>query len=174
MNKFESEIVENEKRRKKKFKENAELRRDWVQTLLVSGNTQWEIAESLEVSQPTISRDIQWIRSVAKKELKDTLEKKLPEEYHKYLVGIDEVLRHAWDIALSGEAVEKTRLEALQFVIECGKHKMDVILNPPLLKSNNTIKPFKRNSHLDASETNDSYNSSPKNQKEIKRNQFEN
>jgi hypothetical protein len=79
--------------------------------LLVRGNTQWEIAESLDVSQSTVSRDIQWIRSVAKKELNDTLEKKLSEEYHKQLVGIDEVLRHAWDLALSGEAAEKTRLE---------------------------------------------------------------
>jgi hypothetical protein len=52
--KFESEIAENEKRHKKKYKENAELRRDWVQTLLVRGNTQWEIAESLDVSQSTI------------------------------------------------------------------------------------------------------------------------
>jgi hypothetical protein len=138
--------------------------------LLVRGNTQWEIAESLEVSQSTISRDIQWIRSVAKKELKDTLEKKLPEEYHKYLVGINEVLRQAWDIALSGNAVEKTRLEALQFVIECSKHKMNVILNPPL-QSNNNIKPFKRNSHVDSSENNN-YNSFHKNQKEIEKNQF--
>ena len=39
MNNFESEIAENEKRHKKKYKENAELRRDWVQTLLVRGNT---------------------------------------------------------------------------------------------------------------------------------------
>jgi predicted transcriptional regulator len=170
MNKFESEIVDNEKIRKKKFKENAELRRDWVQTLLIRGNTQWEIAESLEISQSTISRDIQWIRSVAKKELTDTLEKKLPEEYHKYLVGINEVLRQAWDIALSGNAVEKTRLEALQFVIECSKHKMNVILNPPL-QSNNNIKPFKRNSHVDSSENNN-YNSFHKNQKEIEKNQF--
>lgn len=174
MNKFESEIAENEKRRKKKYKENVELRRDLVQTLLVRGNTQWEIAESLDVSQPTISRDIQWIRSVAKKELKDTLEKKLPEEYHKYLVGIDEVLRHAWNIALSGAAAEKTQLDALQFVIECSKHKMDVIMNIPFLKSNNTLTPFKRNSHSDANEIKDSYNSSPKNQKEIEKNQFEN
>ena len=174
MNKFENEIAEKETRRKNKYKENAELRRNMVQTLLVRGKTQWEIAESLEVSQPTISRDIKWIKSVAKKELKETLEKKLPEEYHKYLVGIDEVLRHAWHIAISGRAVEKTRLEALQFVIECSKHKMNVISNPPLLKLKNGLKPFKRNNHFDAVKTKDKYSSSPKNQKEIEKNQFEN
>jgi predicted transcriptional regulator len=174
MNKFTNEITENEKRRKKKYKDNVELRRNLVQTLLVRGNTQWEIPESLDISQPTVSRDIQWLRSVAKKELKDTLEKKFPEEYHRYLVSIDEVLRHTWEIALSGLTVEKTRLEALQFVVECYKNKMDVIMNPPVLrKSNNTLKPFKRNSHFDADNTKDSDNSFTRNQKEIKKDQFE-
>ena len=37
---------------------------------------------------------------------------------------------------------------------------MDVIMNPPVLrKSNNTLKPFKRNSHFDADNTKDSDNS---------------
>jgi hypothetical protein len=98
----------------------------------------------------------------------------LSEEYHKQLVGINEVLRHTWDIALSGEAAEKTRLEAFQFVIECSKHKMDVISNPPLLKSKNTLKPSKRNNHFDANKTKNSYNCSPKTQKEIEKDQFEN
>lgn len=84
--------VENEKRRKTNYKENVELRRHTVQSMLIRGNTQWEIAEYLSVSQPTVSRDIQWLRSVAKKELKDKLEKKFPEEYQRYLVSIDEVL----------------------------------------------------------------------------------
>ncbi|MGE5685565.1 MAG: hypothetical protein ACM3ZS_10560 [Nitrososphaerota archaeon] len=84
--------VENEKRRKTNYKENVELRRHTVQSMLIRGNTQWEIAEYLSVSQPTVSRDIQWLRSVAKKELKDELEKKFPEEYQRYLVSIDEVL----------------------------------------------------------------------------------
>jgi len=39
---------------------------------------------------------------------------------------------------------------------------MDVILNPPLRKSKNTIKRFKRISYVDASETNESDNSSHK------------
>ena len=74
------------------------------------------------------------------------------------------------EIALSGMTVEKTRLEALEFVIECCKHKMDVIMNPPVLrKSNNTPKPFKRNSHFDANNTKESDNSFTINQKEIKK-----
>ena len=141
--------------------------------MLIRGNTQWEIAESLDISQPTVSRDIQWLRSVAKKELKDKLEKKFPEEYHRYLVSIDEVLKNTWDIALSGLTDEKIRLDALQFVIECFKHKMDVIMNPPVLKSNNTMKPFKRKRRFDADNTRDSDNSFTRNQKEVNKNQHE-
>jgi predicted transcriptional regulator len=129
---------ENERRRKKKYRENVELRRNTVQSMIIRGKTQWEIAESLDISQPTVSRDIQWIRSVAKKELKDKLEKKFPEEYHRYLVSIDEVLKNTWDIALGEFTDYKVRLNALQFVINCSKHKMDVIMNPPVLKSNNS------------------------------------
>lgn len=86
MNNLTDEIAENEKRRKKKYKDNVELRRNTVQSMLIRGNTQWEIAENLGVSQSTVSRDIYWLRSVVKKELKEILEKKIPEEYHRYLV----------------------------------------------------------------------------------------
>lgn len=162
-------FAENERRRKKKYREDVELRRNTVQSMIIRGKTQWEIVENLGVSQPTVSRDIQWIRSVAKKELKDKLEKKFPEEYHRYLVSIDEVLKNTWDIALCGFTDEKTRLDALQFVINCSKHKMDVIMNPPVLKSNNSLKPFKRKRRFDAENTKDGDSSFGKKQKEIKK-----
>src|SRR6187401_3143424 len=82
--------TEKEKRSNTNYKENVELRRNIVQSMMIRGKTQWEIAEYLGVSQPTVSRDIQWLRSVAKKELKDKLEKKVPEEYYRYLLSIDE------------------------------------------------------------------------------------
>lgn len=169
----ENRFAETEKRRKTNYKENVELRRNTVQSMIIRGKTQWEIAEYLGISQPTVSRDIQWLWSVAKKELKDKLEKKFPEEYHRYLVSIDEVLRHTWDIALSGFTDEKIRLDALQFVIDCFKHKMDVIMNPPVLKSNNTMKPFNRKRRFDADNTRDSDNGFTRNQKEINKNQHE-
>jgi predicted transcriptional regulator len=165
--------VENEKRRRTNYKENVELRRNTVQSMIIRGKTQWEIAESLDISQPTVSRDIQWIRSVAKKEFKDTIEKKVPEEYYRYLVSINEVLKNTWNIALGEFTDEKTRLDALQFVINCSKHKMGVIMNPPVLKSNISLKPFKRNSHFDAENTKDSDNSFSKNKRRSKKNQYE-
>ena len=164
-------FAENEKRRKQKYKDNVELRRNTVQSMLIRGKTQWEIAEFLGVSQPTVSRDIQWLRAAAKKELKVTLEKTFPEEYHKYLVTIDEVLRNAWDIALSGFAVEKTQLEALQFVVECSKHRMDAIINPPILTKfsnlSNRVKQFKGINYLDMDITRPSTNRFTVKKKEV-------
>jgi Trp operon repressor len=145
----ENRFAENEKRRKMNYKVNVELRRNTVQSLIIRGQTQWEIAEYLGVSQPTVSRDIQWLKAVAKKELKVAVEKKIPEEYHRYMVGLDEVLRNAWDIALSGD-VDKTRLDALNFVLQCSKQRMDAIMNPLVLtKSNSPVKRFNGNSYLD-------------------------
>ena len=169
-NKFPNVFAENEKRRKQKYKDNVELRRNTVQSMLIRGKTQWEIVEFLGVSQPTVSRDIKWLRAAAKKELKVTLEKKFPEEYHKYLIGIDEVLRNAWDIALSGE-VDKTRLDALQFVVECSKYRMDAIINPPVLTRfsnlSNRVKQFKGINYPDMDITRPSTNRFTVKKKEV-------
>ena len=163
--------TEKEKRSKTNYKENVELRRNTVQRMIIKGQTQWEIAEHLGVSQPTVSRDIQWIRSVAKKELKIAIEKKLPEEYHRYMVSLDEVSRSAWDIALSAY-VDKTRLDALNFVLECSKHRMDATINPPVLtKSSNRVKRFKGNRYLDNNINPKSSNYSTTKKKEIDKTQ---
>ena len=163
--------TEKEKRSKTNYKENVELRRNTVQRMIIKGQTQWEIAEHLGVSQPTVSRDIQWIRSVAKKELKIAIEKKLPEEYHRYMVSLDEVSRSAWDIALSAY-IDKTRLDALNFVLECSKHRMDATINPPVLtKSSNRVKRFKGNRYLDNNINPKSSNYSTTKKKEIDKTQ---
>jgi hypothetical protein len=51
---------------------------------------------------------------------------------------------------------------------------MEVILNPPVLKKfNNTLKPLKRSSHIYADDAKDSDNSFTRNQKEIKKDQYD-
>ena len=73
------------------------------------------------------------------------------------------------EVKIANSIDEKIRLDALQFVIECSKHKMDVIMNPPVLKSNNTLNPFKRRRHSGADNTRYSDNSFTSNQKETKK-----
>jgi len=163
----EERFRESENKRKRKYKENIELRRDTVRSMLIRGNSQWEIAEYLGMSQPTVSRDIRLLKAMAKKELKISLEKKFPEEYNKYLFSIDEVLRNAWDIVRSGD-VDKTRLDALNFVVECSKRRMDAVINPPVLtKSGKLAKQFLGNKDTAKIVIKSSNNSSTIKQKRI-------
>ena len=88
----------NEKSHKRKY-ENIKLRRELVEIMFSRFYNKREIAESLGVNQQTVTRDIQWLKSAAKKEISEKLEKKFPGEYHQYSVVIDEVFRLAWDFA---------------------------------------------------------------------------
>ncbi len=112
-----------------------EWRRNKVQELLVKGYNQWDIAKTLQISQPTISRDIQHLRKAARDNLMNHFDEKLPEEYQRCLIGINEVLRKAWNIASADEEKhdERTRLQALQLVNDCYKYRMDLLTNSTLL-----------------------------------------
>jgi uncharacterized protein YerC len=116
-----------------------EWRRNKVHELLVKGHSQYEIAETMHISQPTISRDIQYLRQQAKEELRFHIEEKLPDEYQRCLRGINEVLKIAWDIANSRTGNEdrnideKTRLQALSLVNECYKFRIDLLTNSSVL-----------------------------------------
>jgi Trp operon repressor len=48
-----------------------EWRRSKVQELLVKGNNHYEIASVLQVSRPTITRDIEFLRQQAKENMKN-------------------------------------------------------------------------------------------------------
>jgi hypothetical protein len=54
-----------------------------------------------------VTRDIQWLKSAAKKEIMEEL---FPGEYHRNSVAIDEVLRLAWDFDLIEKLSRPERL----------------------------------------------------------------
>jgi predicted transcriptional regulator len=55
-------------------------RRNKVQQLLVRGYSQWNVAEELQIYQSTVSRDIQYLRQQAQKNLQKHIQQKLPED----------------------------------------------------------------------------------------------
>lgn len=110
INDFLEKVPEYKKKSLKKKHENIKLRRNLVEIMFSRGNNLREIAEFLGVSQRTVRRDIQWLKSVAKKEIMEKLQKKFPGEYHRYLVAIDEALRLAWDINLLEKLIRPERL----------------------------------------------------------------
>ena len=65
-----------------------EWRRSKVQELSSQGYNQSEISRILQISQPTINRDIIFLRQQAKTNIKKYIDERLPEEYEKCLVGL--------------------------------------------------------------------------------------
>jgi predicted metal-dependent peptidase len=115
-----------------------EWRRNKVQQLLVQGHSQWDIVDELQIDQSTVSRDIQCLRQQAQENLKSHIQNKLPEEYERYLTGMNQVLRLSWQIANNNSrhvgqeqndngntlttGDDRTRLQALSLINDCYKY----------------------------------------------------
>jgi hypothetical protein len=57
------------------------------------------------------------------------IQDKLPEEYQKCMVGINQVLNMTWSIVNKSIVDDKTRLQALALINDCNKYKMDLTTN---------------------------------------------
>jgi predicted transcriptional regulator len=60
---------------------------------LVLGWTQAQIAAALNVSQPTISQDVQFLQGESAKALSDVVEKALPFQFEKCMRTVEETSR---------------------------------------------------------------------------------
>jgi predicted transcriptional regulator len=75
-----------------------EWRRSKVLELSSQGHSQPEIARILQISQPTVNRDISFLRGQARQNLQNHIQDKLPEEYQNCMTGINQVLKICWEI----------------------------------------------------------------------------
>jgi FixJ family two-component response regulator len=80
----------------KRERSQIEWRRNKVQELVVKGYNQYEIADTLKISQPTISRDLDFLKKQAHQNLQNHIQHILPEEYQRCLIGMNQVLKLSW------------------------------------------------------------------------------
>jgi hypothetical protein len=131
----------------KRQRNRIEWRRNKVQELVVKGYNQYEIADTLKISQPTISRDLDFLKQQAQENLKTHIQNKLPEEYQRCLTGMNQVLKLSWQIANNNNGKhngqdhndsnsntrttddERTRLQSLSLINDCYKYIMDLTTN---------------------------------------------
>jgi predicted transcriptional regulator len=118
-----------------------EWRRSKVLELSSQGHSQPEIARILQISQPTVNRDISYLRGQAKQNLQKHIQDKLPEEYQNCMTGINQVLKICWEIVNRSRNINnddgqivtmadnKTVLQALALINDCNKYKMDLTTN---------------------------------------------
>ena len=116
---------------------------------MIKAHNQYEIADILKISQPTVSKDINHLREQARQNMQTHLQNRLPEEYENCMAGINQVLKMSWEIATRGQVSDcsnssnkshddkalsstvddKTRLQALALASDCYKYKMDLATN---------------------------------------------
>jgi predicted transcriptional regulator len=76
-----------------------EWRRRQVFELSSKGQSQTEIARMLQISESTISRDLDHLRQQSKHNIRRYIDERLPEEYEKCLVGLNAITKEAWNTA---------------------------------------------------------------------------
>ena len=111
---------------------NQDNKKDWrrskVRELLVKGYNHYEIANTLQIPRPTITKDIQYLRLQDRDNLQRHIQERLPQEYENCMTGINRVLQLTWEIA-EKPTDDKTRLQAFAQLNEGYKFKMDLTTN---------------------------------------------
>jgi hypothetical protein len=110
-------------------KDKVEWRRNKVQELLVKGYNHYEIASALQISRPTITRDIQYLSQYAKHSIKKYIDERLPEEYEKTLTGLTAILKEMWTASDKAGEDTKEKVLALSLAKEVYSMKLDLLSN---------------------------------------------
>jgi predicted transcriptional regulator len=105
-----------------------EWRRSKVSELSSQGYNQSEISRILQISQPTINRDLSYLRQQAKDNIKRYVDERLPEEYEKCMVGLNAITREAWNTAQQTED-KREKIQALSLAKECYSMKLELLTN---------------------------------------------
>ena len=103
--------------------------RNKVLELASQGYNQSEISRILQISQPTINRDLAYLIQQAKSNIKRYIDEKLPEEYEKCLVGLNAITKEAWNTVQSTEFKKREKIHALSLARECYSMKLELLTN---------------------------------------------
>jgi len=105
-----------------------EWRRANVLELLSKGDSQSDIAKTLQLDLSIVSKDVYFLRQQAKHNIKRYIDERLPEEYEKCLVGLTAITKEAWNTAQNAED-KREKIQALSLAKECYSMKLDLLTN---------------------------------------------
>jgi hypothetical protein len=105
-----------------------EWRRAKVLELLSMGNSQTEIAKTLQIDLSTINRDISFLRQRARDNIRKYIDERLPEEYEKCLVGLNSIVKEAWTTSQQTQD-RREKIQALSLAKECYAMKLELLTN---------------------------------------------
>jgi predicted transcriptional regulator len=137
----------------KKYRKQIDWRRNKVRELLIRGYNQYEISNTLRISQPTVSRDIHYIQAQIQKSNKH-YGNELFQAYHNTLAGLNEIVKKMWIIIDDLKSDQKEKLKAASLIIECSDKRFNLLkIDPQLHKLQQyTESIIKKEKQLDAKE----------------------
>ena len=104
-------------------------RRGRVLELSSQGRTERDIAAILQIGKTTVDRDLIFLRKQAQENLKSHIQERLPEQYQKCMIGLNQVLKMGWDIVHNDSSTVANRLQALALINDSYKYVMDLTTN---------------------------------------------
>jgi transcriptional regulator with XRE-family HTH domain len=97
-----------------------------VRLLRSRGLSQTEIARELQVSEASISLDIQYLRVQVKESIKEYVTEHLPEQYQVCLTALDTILKHAFEI-LETSSDNTEKLQAMELFKDTHLVKLELL-----------------------------------------------
>jgi predicted transcriptional regulator len=108
-----------------------ESRLSKVVSLYSKGLNQEEIAQELHIDQSTVSRDLQFIKQQAKKQIEKYLREDILFEYLRYMAGSTEVTRKLWEIVQDKNTTSKEKINALSVLMQSYNSRLQTLTNAP-------------------------------------------
>jgi predicted transcriptional regulator len=115
-----------------KYRNQMAWRRNKVKELLARGYRQYDIANTLHISQPTISRDIHYIQAETRKSA-ENYDKHNFEVYRNNLLGLDEMIKKLWTIADSPKTDSKEKIKVIVLIGGYYRERLELIKHGPRL-----------------------------------------
>jgi hypothetical protein len=103
-------------------------RRSKVVEMRVRGLSQIEIAHELQVSEGSISLDMQYLREQAKGTIKEYVTEHLPEQYQVCLIALDEIIKRAFEILETSDD-NREKLQAMELFKDTHLVKLELLSN---------------------------------------------
>ena len=116
-----------------KKQQQMEWRRQKVQELSVKGFGIREIARTLDIPKSTIENDMKYLRQEAKETIRNHIQEKLPYEYKKCIMGLENIIKECYNIA-ENCTNNKDKLQSLSLISEVYDKKMNLLTNGSLLQ----------------------------------------
>ena len=100
-------------------------------SLYSKGLNQEEIAEELCVNQSTVSRDLQFIKQEARKQIEKYLREDILFEYVRYMAGSNEISKQLWEIVQDKNTSTKEKTNALSSLMQSYNSRLQTLTAGP-------------------------------------------